>query len=162
MTPHSLQFVSDSPEATRRWGCWLGKSLPDAWVIALQGTLGAGKTCLTQGLAEGLDVPPDQVTSPTFTLCVPHQGRVPLVHLDAYRIRHAEEVDELGLDEWVEQGAVLVIEWPERIEGLPPPIDWQIQLDATGPDQRTLQLRAVSDRGKQHLKQLDESGPHSA
>lgn len=97
-------------------------------VVGLSGTLGAGKTRFTQGIGLGLGLPEDSIVSPTFTLCVPYRGRLQLLHLDAYRINHATEIDELGLDESVDDGAVLVIEWYERFSTCFPPLDFQVTL----------------------------------
>lgn len=117
-------------------------------VIGLDGTLGSGKTKLVQSIADGLGIPSNDVVSPTFTICVPHQGRLKILHLDAYRINHQEEVDELGLDEAVEDGAVLLVEWAERIKVSLPPVD--IGIFATPIDEATRKftLAAKSDQAQ--------------
>ena len=115
-------------------------------VIGLNGTLGSGKTRFAQGLGEGLGIDPDNITSPTFTLCVPYQGRLPLLHLDVYRIRNPEEIDELGLDEWIENGSVLVIEWYHRFANFLPPLDIEINFDLQSDDSRRIQLEYLTCR----------------
>jgi tRNA threonylcarbamoyladenosine biosynthesis protein TsaE len=97
----------------------LAKTLEADAVVLLHGELGAGKTAFVRGLAEGLGVPPDEVTSPTFTLIQEYRGgRLPLFHVDLYRLNDPREVDDLGLEEIGDAG-VLAIEWAEK---LPRPI----------------------------------------
>lgn len=133
----ALILASKSEQQSIDIGAALGEVLEnqllsDHWkggaTIGLSGTLGAGKTKLTQGIAFGLGVPVDNVTSPTFTLCVPHQGHLPMLHLDAYRLGSLEEVDELGLDEQLELGVVLIVEWAERIAAALPPLDVSVHV----------------------------------
>lgn len=112
-------FFLESPESTLAFGRRLGESLPLGTTVALQGDLGAGKTWLTKGIAQGLGVS-DVVTSPTFTLMADYAGtRGRLVHLDLYRLS-AGHVSDLGLDEELGQpGAITVVEWPERLAEWP-------------------------------------------
>jgi tRNA threonylcarbamoyladenosine biosynthesis protein TsaE len=98
----------------------LAKTLAPGAVVLLSGDLGAGKTAFVRGIAEGLGVNPADVTSPTFTLIQEYRsGRVPLYHVDLYRLQPIE-VDDLGLDEMTSGGGVTAIEWPDR---LPRPFD---------------------------------------
>jgi tRNA threonylcarbamoyladenosine biosynthesis protein TsaE len=88
-------------------------------VLLLYGDLGAGKTAFVRGLAEGLGIPRDEVSSPTFTLIQEYRGgRLPLFHVDLYRIDDPREFDELGLDEIAEDG-VLAIEWADKLPAVP-------------------------------------------
>ena len=114
-------IISHSPEETLRLGAFLGKYLTNGSVIALSGELGSGKTCLTQGIARGLQVPEDlYVTSPSYTLINEYPGRLRLFHADLYRIGNVVELDEIGLDEIMGCDGVTVIEWAEKmIELLP-------------------------------------------
>src|SRR5262245_45066231 len=111
----SREVASHSEAETRALGEALGRAVLAAGgvaTIALLGPLGAGKTCLVQGLARGLGVPDDRrVGSPTFTLVNEHAGAVTLYHADLYRIEREEELAEIGLEEYLAQRAVVVIEW---------------------------------------------------
>lgn len=106
-------------------------------VLLLRGDLGAGKTAFVRGLAEGLGVPDDQVSSPTFTLVQSYRGRLPLLHADLYRISTAE-VEDLGLDEVGEEG-VLAIEWAEKLSR-PVPGAISILLEDLGGDRRRITI----------------------
>jgi tRNA threonylcarbamoyladenosine biosynthesis protein TsaE len=93
----------------------LAQTLTAGSIVLLIGDLGAGKTALVRGLAEGLGVAPEEVSSPTFTLMQEYRGgRVPLIHVDLYRLNDPREIDDLGLDELGAEG-VLAIEWAEKL-----------------------------------------------
>lgn len=115
----------------------LAPRLAPGSVLLLCGDLGAGKTAFVRGLAEGLGVPDDQVSSPTFTLVQSYRGRLPLLHADLYRITTAE-VEDLGLDE-VGQGGVLAIEWAEKLSR-PVPGAISILLEDLGDDRRRVTI----------------------
>ncbi|MEM7457691.1 MAG: tRNA (adenosine(37)-N6)-threonylcarbamoyltransferase complex ATPase subunit type 1 TsaE [Planctomycetota bacterium] len=148
-----------SLKETRSLGTRIGELLQPSTVVGLTGTLGSGKTHLTQAIAAGLDVANSTVVSPTFTLCVPHHGRLELLHLDAYRIASLSEVDELALDESVEDGCVLIVEWAELIEAALPPVDLSIFVEHTGETAREFKLVARSAKGRALLAELAESVP---
>ena len=115
LNPHTLEFVSRSPEQTRRLGIRLGALLRCGDLLCLSGDLGAGKTTLVQGLAQGWGSL-NPVSSPTFVLCNEYSrpdGRI-LYHLDAYRLANSSEAIDLDLDFMIENGA-MAVEWPERI-----------------------------------------------
>jgi tRNA threonylcarbamoyladenosine biosynthesis protein TsaE len=118
----SLLLMSNSPMDTLRMGKILGEGLRGGDCVSLNGELGAGKTCLTQGIAKGLGVPEKfVVASPTFTLINEYPGaEVVLYHLDFYRLNGVEELDEIGYQEYLTGGGVMVIEWAEKIpEAMP-------------------------------------------
>ena len=143
---HTLEFFSRSPEQTRRVGMRLGGLLHPGDVICLQGELGAGKTTLVQGLAQGWGSL-DPVSSPTFVLV--NVYRRPdverLFHLDAYRIDSPIEAEELDLDEMLAQGS-LVIEWPEKMESVLPEERLWILMDFVAEEHRQLLLKASGSR----------------
>ncbi|MEG4326364.1 tRNA (adenosine(37)-N6)-threonylcarbamoyltransferase complex ATPase subunit type 1 TsaE [Microcoleus sp. AT3-A2] len=117
-----MKTLLPDSEATRKFGAALGRSLPPGTVILLQGDLGAGKTTLVQGIAEGLGIS-DSVESPTFTLINEYfEGRVPLYHLDLYRLE-PEEVEALHLESYWDglemDLGIVAIEWPERLQYKP-------------------------------------------
>ena len=108
VTTHSESETSDV-------GRQLARSLSPGSVVLLVGDLGAGKTALVRGLAEGLGVPPEEVSSPTFTLMQEYRGgRVALIHVDLYRLNDPREIDDLGLEE-LGLDSVLAIEWAEKL-----------------------------------------------
>jgi tRNA threonylcarbamoyladenosine biosynthesis protein TsaE len=110
--PPDAGQASASPEQTERLGAGLGPALKPGDVLLLSGPLGAGKTCFTAGLARGLGCT-GRVRSPSFTLINEYEGRIPLVHLDLYRLE-GTEAEDLGLDERLERAA-MVVEWGERL-----------------------------------------------
>ncbi len=123
-----MTLTTCSPEATEAVGEKLGAACRGGEVILLSGDLGTGKTRLTKGIARGLGIDSGQVTSPTFTLMAIHHGRLPLYHVDLYRIDDAEEIAHLGLFEQVEGPGVIVIEWPEQGDPHVPPAGLTLHL----------------------------------
>jgi len=106
---------SNSEEETRRIAAALAKDLRAGAIVLLKGDLGAGKTAFVRGLAEGLGIKAEEVTSPTFTLVHEYRGgRLPLVHVDLYRLDRAD-LDEIGLDQDVASQGLVAVEWPERL-----------------------------------------------
>jgi len=106
-----MQLHTASAEETEAWGTRLARCLSPGAVIGLEGELGAGKTCFVRGLELGLGGSPDVVHSPTFTLIAEyHEGRLPLYHIDLYRLEGAE-IEELGLEEYLFGAGVTAIEW---------------------------------------------------
>lgn len=144
----TMDFNCDSEQATQELGNRLGSAISEPIVIFLSGTLGAGKTRLVQALAGGLGVDPESVNSPTFTIMIPHQGRMTLLHLDAYRIKDLDEADQLGIDDWVESGCVLVVEWAERIAEVLPSPDLVVSIEHVGETERLFRFEALSDKGQ--------------
>lgn len=119
---------------TLAFGRFLGQVAQSGDVICLDGDLGAGKTTLTQAIAQGLEVPAnDYVTSPSFAIFHEYQGRLPLYHMDFYRLADAADVQDLGLDEYFFLAGLTVLEWCERAEDLVPAtrlkINMTIELD---------------------------------
>jgi len=112
----SRVYETGSAEETQGLGRELSSLLLPGDVVLLEGDLGAGKTCFAQGVARGLGVS-EQVTSPTFTLIREYRGRIPLYHLDAYRLEGAADLFSIGVEEYLEGDGVLLVEWGERAPG---------------------------------------------
>jgi tRNA threonylcarbamoyladenosine biosynthesis protein TsaE len=151
---HTLEFFSRSPEQTRRVGMRLGGLLQVGDVVCLQGELGAGKTTLVQGLAQGWGSL-DPVSSPTFIIVNiyrrPNAGQ--LYHIDAYRLDSAPEAAEVDLDEMLAQGSLLV-EWPERIQEILPEDCMWISFEYIAEENRQLLIRAIGARYDDLLAEL--------
>jgi tRNA threonylcarbamoyladenosine biosynthesis protein TsaE len=113
-------FITNSAEETAALGRQLAGSLGADSVVLLLGDLGAGKTVFVRGLAQGLGASPADVSSPTFPLIQEYRsGRIPLLHVDLYRLNNPQEVEDLGLEE-LGNGAVVAIEWAEKLPRTPP------------------------------------------
>jgi tRNA threonylcarbamoyladenosine biosynthesis protein TsaE len=131
--------TTQSEDETATLGRELAATLSAGDVLLLYGDLGAGKTAFVRGLAEGLGVSRDEVSSPTFTLIQEYRGgRVTLFHVDLYRIEDPREFDELGLEEIAEEG-VLAIEWAERLPE-PPPHAIRISIEHVGEAERRVTI----------------------
>jgi tRNA threonylcarbamoyladenosine biosynthesis protein TsaE len=141
-----MDFFSRSPEQTRRIGMRLGGALQAGDVICLEGDLGAGKTTFVQGVALGWGSL-DAVSSPTFILVnVYRRGdEARLFHMDAYRLDSAFEAEELDLDSMLAEGSLL-IEWPERIDGLVPGERLWIRLEHIDEEEREMKFKATGKR----------------
>jgi tRNA threonylcarbamoyladenosine biosynthesis protein TsaE len=154
MEAPSREFVAATAEEMRRLGARLGRRLQPGDVLALVGPLGSGKTTFTQGLAEGLEVPPDRhVASPTFALVNEHPGRVPLVHADFYRIERREELRELGLEDGYDRAAT-ALEWADRFPEMVPADHLAITFRVEGDGRRVLTARAFGPRASAVLDGL--------
>jgi len=148
-----------STEETEALGAALAPALEPGDVICLEGPLGAGKTRFVAGLARGLAAA-SRVRSPTFTLVHTYPGRLPLTHVDLYRL-DSPEVEGLGLEETLDEGA-LVVEWGERL-----PSRWQeealhVAIEITGPESRALSARADRGRGLALLEAWRALAPETA
>ena len=141
-----MDFFSRSPEQTRRVGNRLGGALQAGDVICLQGELGAGKTTFVQGIAQGWGSL-DSVSSPTFILVNMYRraDQSQLFHMDAYRLESTPEAEELDLDSMLAQGALL-IEWPERMDGLIPTERLWVNLEHIDEEEREMKFKASGRR----------------
>ena len=114
----SQRFITNGPEETEALGARLARALEPGAVVAFTGDLGAGKTAFVRGLARGLGVQ-DRVTSPTFTIVNEYEGgRLPLFHFDLYRLGCADELFDIGWEDYLARGGVCAVEWSERMEEL--------------------------------------------
>ncbi len=160
-----LVFTSRSPAATRRIGARLGRRLRPGDVLLLQGELGTGKTCLTQGIGRGLAVT-DAVKSSSFVLVNEYRGRLKLYHADLYRLEDPQEVADLALEENAADG-VLVVEWPERAWSELPPEHLLVLIEWVDnePSRRRLTLVPHGGRYEELVRELAKRSrtlpPHS-
>jgi tRNA threonylcarbamoyladenosine biosynthesis protein TsaE len=131
------------PAATNLLGRQLGKTAEPGNIITLAGPLGAGKTNLTQAIGQGLQVPEScYITSPTFSLLHEYPGRIPLYHLDLYRLGDEEEIEELGFLDYIYGKGLTVIEWPDRLGNLMPDSRLHIELEPVSATARKALLTA--------------------
>jgi tRNA threonylcarbamoyladenosine biosynthesis protein TsaE len=153
---HKFQITTHSVIETRKLGQTLGAEIHQAVIIFLTGDLGSGKTAFVQGLAKGLDVPEKYyITSPTFTLINEYAGRHPLYHIDLYRIEHAAELAEIGLDEIFKADAVIAIEWAEKLLGETFSSHLELRLRIIGENTRQFDIFAYGHRTGDLLKALE-------
>lgn len=137
-------FLFHAPDEcdTVRLGQALACSLPAGTVVALLGTLGAGKTRLVQAVAEALGVEQGSVTSPTFVLIREYAGRKPIYHFDAYRLRDEDEFVQLGADEYFDGSGLSFVEWADRVEMAMPSDRLEIVIEILTPTERRFTLTA--------------------
>lgn len=150
---HSLELFS--PQKTEEFGKILGNIVEPGDVITLQGPLGAGKTALTQSIALGLGIDPRiYVTSPTFSLLHEYQGRIPLYHMDLYRLQGEDEIESLGFPEYFSGQGLTVVEWPERLGRLMPQERLAVELIITGEISRTANLTGQGPHWQKKVVEL--------
>jgi tRNA threonylcarbamoyladenosine biosynthesis protein TsaE len=145
---------SDSPEQTQLLGSYLGELARSADVFLLVGELGAGKTCLVQGIAQGLAAK-EHAFSPSFVLLREYHGRLPLYHIDLYRLEHVSEVADLGLEDYLYGDGVCVIEWADKGPGIVPDEGMRVSLQYV-PDYQMKRTIVLSPRGERYLELTDD------
>ena len=158
MAPTPVQIESACAEDTHELGRILGEHARPGDIFLLTGDLGAGKTTLTQGILWGMGSD-DYVRSPTFVLATQYDANVPLHHVDLYRIDGVDEMDELGLDELVDDGGVVVVEWAEKAAELFPAGRLQVNIERLGGDSRRLTLTAASSEYDRFLELVSSDAP---
>jgi tRNA threonylcarbamoyladenosine biosynthesis protein TsaE len=130
-------------EETRALGACLGRRARAGDIVACRGALGAGKATFVQGFAQGLGVGKDDyVRSPTFALVHAYQGRTPLYRFNFYRLSSCVEVQDIGFEEYLEAGGVVMIEWADKFPEILPPIRLEVSIRITDSDRRWLQWTA--------------------
>ena len=150
----TVRLISHSPAETIAIGCGLGKLLQPGDILCLAGGLGAGKTCLARGIAMGLGADGAHVSSPTFVLAQEYSGRIPMYHLDLYRLRSAGEVEDAGLDEYIGGDGVAVIEWPDVYGPLLNADRLTVEILTYDDFERELVLAAQGDRYTRILEEM--------
>lgn len=154
---HVLDIISHSAAQTQRLGARLGELAQTGDLFCLEGELGSGKTCFVQGLGRGLGIL-EAIHSPTFILANEHRnGRLPLFHLDAYRMGSAAEALGIGLDDYLAGDGVCVIEWAEKIRAALPPERLWIVFRYLGETKRALLVRASGARYEALLSEFKKS-----
>jgi tRNA threonylcarbamoyladenosine biosynthesis protein TsaE len=151
-----FSVITSSPEQTWRVGELLGTKLGPGNTICLYGDLGAGKTSLSYGIAQGLEVDDQYITSPTFTFVNEYQGRVPFYHIDLYRLKDPGELENIGFGEYIDSDGVTVIEWAERAEEELPAERLSIYLTTVNENSREIGFLAEGERYRKLLGALKQ------
>jgi tRNA threonylcarbamoyladenosine biosynthesis protein TsaE len=144
----AFEIFSNSPAATLAMGNKIGDKLAAGSIIALSGELGCGKTLLTRGICEGLGVPPRQVSSPTFVLVNEYRGRLPVFHMDLYRLGNIEDGFEIGIMDYFNraEAGVMVIEWAEKMISLLPPDMLRVEFDIFSDKKRRIKFSSAGNK----------------
>ncbi len=139
-----MQYITNSPNETEAVGAALGKVLQPGTVLAYRGDLGAGKTAFTRGLARGLGYG-EPVTSPTYTIVNEYLGgRLPLFHFDMYRLRSADDLWDIGWEDYLDRGGICAVEWSENVEdALETPI--LVTIEKLGDSSRRITIEGGED-----------------
>lgn len=140
-----------SASHTRRIGTYLGRALHNGDVVALYGDLGTGKTTLVRGIATGLEIPAERVSSPTFALIQTYMGRLPMVHADLYRLDDPRQLHDLGLSEYWDGHWVVAVEWAEKAAAELPPDRLDVRLEHHSPATRDAVFLARGPRAARLL-----------
>jgi tRNA threonylcarbamoyladenosine biosynthesis protein TsaE len=127
------------------WGRRLGSLLQGGELLALSGDLGAGKTCFIKGLARGLSLREENILSPTFTMIQEHQGRLPLYHIDLYRLDNVA-IDDIGLREYLFSESIAAVEWFERLEGGGEVERLAVRISYIGANSRRIEFISTGER----------------
>jgi tRNA threonylcarbamoyladenosine biosynthesis protein TsaE len=136
------EYLAHDERDTEALGTALGKALGGGGVVALVGTLGAGKTRLVQSIAVALGADRRLVNSPTFILIQEYEGLLPIYHCDTYRLRNVEEFLDLGIDEILQSHGICLIEWADRVKAVLPADHLRIEIDVTGATERRFRIDA--------------------
>jgi tRNA threonylcarbamoyladenosine biosynthesis protein TsaE len=153
-----LEFVTHSVEQTREFGINIGKLAEPGHIYLLVGELGSGKTSLTQGIAWGLDIR-EYTLSPSFVIMREMKGRLPLYHMDFYRLDNIAEIDDLGLDDYLYGKGVCVIEWANKGLAILPEDHLLIKIDYLSENERSFILEPKTKRYITMVEKLRDSIP---
>lgn len=142
-----MVIETHSEQETEALGERLAKCLPAGQVAALYGDLGAGKTAFVRGMARGLEIR-EPVSSPTFTVVNEYPGDVPLFHFDLYRLKNADELFEIGWEDYLSRGGICVVEWSEIVEDAFYPDVIRVKIEKLGDNERRIEFDMGKDRGE--------------
>jgi len=151
-----IEITTHSPEETQKIGTRIGELVQPSDVILLVGELGSGKTCLTQGIAWGIGIK-EYALSPTFVIMREMHGRLPLYHVDLYRLDRIEETGDLGLDDYFYGQGICVVEWAEKAMALMPPDHLLIELTYISDTERRMRLKPRGRRYEELVTGLDKT-----
>ncbi len=151
-----FSVITSGPEQTWRTGELLGARLGPGDTVCLYGDLGAGKTSFSYGIALGLEVEEQYITSPTFTFVNEYQGRVPFYHIDLYRLKDPGELENIGFEEYIDSDGVTVIEWAERAEDELPQERLSVYLSYINETSREIGFLAEGERYEKMLEELKQ------
>src|SRR3989338_1082805 len=149
------EYLSKSRDETVKLGARLATLLKSGDIICLFGDLGSGKTTFTKGIAEGLKIDPDRVSSPSFTLLNEYEGRLALFHLDLYRLEKLEEILAVGYEEYFYGDGVCVVEWAQRLGNLLPENHLHVHFFNKESDERLIRFSAYGERADAVLRRLN-------
>jgi tRNA threonylcarbamoyladenosine biosynthesis protein TsaE len=152
-----FSVITTSQEQTWQIGEMLGARLDAGDTVCLYGDLGAGKTIFSYGIALGLEVEEQYITSPTFTFVNEYQGRVPLYHIDLYRLKDPDELENIGFEEYIDSDGVTVIEWAERAEDELPVECLSVYLSYVNDHSREIGFLAEGERYEKILDELSSA-----
>ena len=143
-----FEITSNSPAATLAMGKTIGEKLAAGSIIAMSGELGCGKTLLTRGICDGLGVPPRQVSSPTFVLVNEYKGRLPVFHIDLYRLGNIDDGFEIGIMDYFAraEAGVMIVEWAEKMISILPPDKLRIEFDILSSKKRMIKFSSISNK----------------
>ncbi len=150
-----LEVTTEGPGETMRLGARMGSLITGRMVIALTGELGSGKTVLARGICGGLGVR-GPVTSPSFIIVNEYEGRLPVYHVDLYRIDSPGELESTGFDEYAGGEGVTIVEWAEKAEGRIPSPALDVRIASTGREERAFRISARGDDAVSLLEALEE------
>ncbi|OQW33754.1 MAG: hypothetical protein A4E19_02575 [Nitrospira sp. SG-bin1] len=153
---NSLDFLLSSPGETESFGNAIGRLLHGGEVLALIGELGVGKTALVRGIAAGAGIPAGTVTSPTFMIVHTYQGRLPLIHMDLYRLQKSHEIESIGLADYLADDCAVAIEWADRFPRWLPEDRLDVRIDHRTRRTRIIRLDARGPLARSLLARLSE------
>lgn len=149
-----LDLILSSPGETESFGYAIGRLLRGGEVLALIGELGAGKTALVRGIVAGLGIPAASVTSPTYLIVHEYQGRIPVVHIDLYRLQRPEEIETIGLSDYFTDDVVVAIEWADRFPQLLPKDRLEVRFAHRTRTTRRARVEAQGSRSRSLLARI--------